>query len=46
MFMAGMPANGALHVQWGKQPEQQCQVVYSLPGTAGPEIPEIAAECR
>lgn len=46
LFLAGMPANGMLHVQWGKQPDQQCQVVYSLPETAGPDIPEIAAECR
>jgi len=46
LFLAGMPANGMLHVQWGKQPDQQCQVVYGLPETAGPEIPEIAAECR
>jgi len=46
LFLAGMPASGTLQVQWGKQPDQQCQANYSLPGTAGPDIAEMAAQCR
>lgn len=44
--LAGAPLSGALHVQWGKQADQQCRANYALPETAGAEIAEIAAQCR
>lgn len=46
LFLAGAPLSGALHVQWGKQADQQCRANYALPETAGAEIAEIAAQCR
>ncbi|KFK91914.1 hypothetical protein IV04_19605 [Serratia sp. Ag1] len=46
VYLTGMPESGALHVQWGAQPDQQCTVNYRLPPpTAEPGIPMINGQC-
>ncbi|MGL5699866.1 MAG: FimD/PapC C-terminal domain-containing protein [Kluyvera sp.] len=33
MYLSGLASRGALHVRWGRQPNQHCEVHYQLPST-------------
>lgn len=33
VYLSGLASRGALHVRWGRQPNQHCEVHYQLPGT-------------
>ncbi|CAI1711077.1 Outer membrane usher protein fimD precursor [Serratia ficaria] len=47
VFLAGMEPHGKLQVQWGKQPDQQCQVDYQLGerGHAAGGIVQLTQQC-
>ncbi|MNP79968.1 putative outer membrane usher protein ElfC precursor [compost metagenome] len=45
-YLSGLPEEGQLIAQWGKAPDQQCQVHYQLTGQDMKiSLPTIAGRC-
>lgn len=47
VYLAGMPAKGAVTVSWGAEKDEQCTATYALPGNADmSRLATVSAVCR